>query len=405
MWKLSTVPHVRSTGASALLGAAVLTLILGILMTGCGKKGSEPEPFQYWELVLGGTGADLCMSLTRTTDGYIAGAGYSAPPGSLEYDAHVYKLDDAGELIWEKRFGGFHMDGANAVVAHPDGGLLVAGYTAVFVEGLGQQQAWLFRLNPDGGKAWERTYGGEGDEVAMCLARSSSGSMVIAGWKTSESGGSSRDIYVAKLDDTGAVIFEKSFGGSEDDYATCLAALPNGELVIGGVTRSSGNGGQDAFLLRLDHEGNELSFQEYGGQKDDGFNFIAPVEDGGLRAVGFSRSCCVGGNDAWYVLLNSSGGIDQEWNYGTTGDEAAFSLIPSLDSGFVFVGSGPLGMYINKVGPSGHRVWSTSLNRAQVGTSVLTSIDGGYIIGGRRGADAYLVKVDDIGEFVSSDNP
>src|SRR3972149_5057036 len=92
---------------------------------------------------------------------------------------------------------------------------------------------------------WAKTYGGAGSDIAYSVTPTSDGGYVVAG-RTSSFGAGSSDAWVFKLDATGAIIWQKTYGGPAYDRAWSVQATPGGGFVVAGgdrLLRGGGGGG------------------------------------------------------------------------------------------------------------------------------------------------------------------
>ena len=112
-----------------------------------------------WEKSLGGSGLDTAFSVQETPDGgYIAAGRSDSNDGDAagnhgEGDIWTVRLASDGTLKWQKSLGGSGEDGASSVLALPDGGYLLAGYSDS-ADGdaggsHGEQDFWVLRLNAE----------------------------------------------------------------------------------------------------------------------------------------------------------------------------------------------------------------------------------------------------------------
>ena len=136
---------------------------------------------------------------------------------------------------------------------------------------------------------WERTYGGSDFDWANALQVLDDGSIVAAGWTTSYGAGYS-DVYIIKFDSEGNKIWEKTFGGSKNDIAFALQVLDDGSIVVAGGTESYGVGGEDVYVLKLDKDGNKIWEKTYWGDNNDLATDIKVSRDGNLIIAGRTRS-------------------------------------------------------------------------------------------------------------------
>ena len=151
-----------------------------------------------WQKTFGGAGDDLGWAVKATDDGGVTLAGETSS-FSGNADFWVMKLAANGSVNWQKRYGGAGADVARALARTGDGGYLVAGETASF--GGGGKDFWLLKLTQAGDVVWQRGYGGAGDEIAFSVRELSDG-VGIAGSSTSFGAGMG-DAWLLKLDAQG----------------------------------------------------------------------------------------------------------------------------------------------------------------------------------------------------------
>src|SRR6516165_3606475 len=132
-------------------------------------------PFQVeWQQSFGGTNAETFGALTQTIDGgyVLAGTSRSGATGNKtstnygDYDYWVLKLDSGGSKLWENDFGATNTENLNALQPTDDGGYLLGGLSFSGISGnktntwYGSSDAWLIKLNSTGGMMWQRSFGG-----------------------------------------------------------------------------------------------------------------------------------------------------------------------------------------------------------------------------------------------------
>jgi hypothetical protein len=150
-----------------------------------------------WSKTYGGTNFDRANALVQTTDGGYALAGVTQSFGAGSSDSWLVKTDSAGNVLWNQTYGGTNSDGTNALVQTSDGGYALAGYTASF--GAGGYDFWLVKTDSTGNTLWNKTYGGTGDDWAYALVQTSDGGYALAGY-TASFGAGGGDVWLVKTD-------------------------------------------------------------------------------------------------------------------------------------------------------------------------------------------------------------
>jgi PKD repeat protein len=205
-----------------------------------------------WQKLYDGTGS-FAYALDLTSDGGFVVAGSGSWVSSQEILV-VRRMDSAGNLVWSKRMGGGYDDEAFDVQEISDGGIIIAGSNQSSSFGAGFEDFWVIKLDSAGSKVWQKTYGGASTEEAHSIQETSDGDFIVAG-STGSFGAGSYDVWLLKLDSTGSVVWKKTYGGTSSDQAQTVRQTADGGYIVAGHTYSFGAGSQDAWVLRLDANG------------------------------------------------------------------------------------------------------------------------------------------------------
>ena len=128
------------------------------------SSGSNPAPEEEWNMTFGGADDDWGTSVQQTFDGGYIFAGYTDSYGAGSCDFWLVKTDANGTEQWNETFGGTEADYGWSVQQTTDGGYIIAGETSSY--GAGNGDAYLIKTDASGGKEWEKTFGGSGDDWA-----------------------------------------------------------------------------------------------------------------------------------------------------------------------------------------------------------------------------------------------
>lgn len=264
-----------------------------------------------WENSLGGSGYDWGWFGIQTVDtGYMVIGGAGSQDGNVsgyhgDYDGWVQKLNANGTLQWQKCLGGSDFDELTSVVQTLEGGYLIGGMvnsTDGDVSGNhGNSDAWIVCLNATGGLNWQKCLGGSGDDKVTSLITTKDGGYLIGGYTSSTDGDVSgnhgnSDAWVVKIDVDGNIIWQKCLGGSEDDGVESVMQDSDNSFWIAGYTSSqdgdvSGNHGDyDAWIVKLDANGNLKWQQCLGGSADDDAASIIQISSDKYRIAGYTSS-------------------------------------------------------------------------------------------------------------------
>jgi predicted secreted protein len=363
-----------------------------------------------WTKTFGDVYQDQGTSVIETTDGGFIITGVT---GLGFYDLGLLKTDSNGNLIWLKTFGGLEFDVGYKVSQTLDGGYIVVGYTSSY--GAGSADVWVIKVDSNGNQQWAKTFGGTNFDAGLSVKQLPNEGYIVAGYTESYGAGAS-DVWLIKLDQNGNQQWAKTYGGTGNDYGCSVELSVDGGFIVTGYQESFSNGGYDVGLLKTDSDGNLIWLKNFGGTDYDGGYSIKRTIDGGFIITGLTKSSGAGGRDVWVIKTNSDG--NQQWakTYGGIEDDEGRSIDQTTDGGFVIAGitksfgAGNEDVGLLKIDGDGDLLWITSFGgfNDDRGHSVRLTSDDGYIVTGNTysyGAglsDVWLIKVKpDISEVIS----
>jgi hypothetical protein len=309
------------------------------------------------------------------------------------------------QKIWDYRYGGTNVDALNGIIHTADGGYLMGGYSASDSSGdksqpnwsAGLNDYWIVKTNSVGIKQWDKRYGGTGDEYLSCLKQTRDGGYVLGGFTSSGISGDKTqplwgyyDYWIVKIDSVGAVEWDKRFGGIDRDQLTALQQTRDGGYILGG-----------------------WSWSGAGGDKTQ------PNWD-----VICSSSCTA---DYWIVKTDSLGIKEWDARFGGSDIDYLTSLQQTSDGGYILGGysssdaggdrteptRGYYDYWIVKTDSLGIKQWDRryGTNLSESLYSIKQTADGGYLLGGIANAgingdktqpvwggfDFWIIKTDSLG--------
>lgn len=241
---------------------------------------------------------------TQSIDGDVQ----SEPVGGVA-DIWVVKTDFDLNIIWEKRYGSLGVQQFSNSDITEDGGLVLI--MDFFVQGggdvseyYGNTDIWVCELDADGNIVWEKTLGNAYGNYADNIYRTSEGNTIVLGDINTASDmvdcychstDGSRDIWLVALDDTGEILWQNCYGGSDWDLAYHITETDNGYTLVG-LTRSTDGdisnsyGSDDLWLIGIDSLGNLEWEKSFGGTELDFGNRIYKTENNGFLLFGNTMS-------------------------------------------------------------------------------------------------------------------
>ena len=206
--------------------------------------------------------------------------------------------------------------------------------------------------------------------------------------------------------------WSKTYGGTGSDTGQNVILTADGGYAMSGSTNSSGAGGNDYWLVKMDSFGNMQWNKTYGGTSSDQCYNVYQTVDGGYLMIGFTASFGAGARDGWLVKTDAAGNMQWNRTYGTTTQDLLFSLVVTSDGGYLLKGTtgGPINNtgWLIKTDAAGNMQWNKTVTTPYgnwLYTAIQTS-DGGYAFAaanstatGTQISDAILIKTDSSGNI------
>lgn len=210
-----------------------------------------------WRMTYGGPGEDRLRMVRQTSDGgyimagevYIGGSVKGSLPNT---DYYVYKTDSNGIIEWQRNYGGFEADIAYDIQQTPEGGYIIAGTSRSFEGDVSGNHslnadagdAWIVKINDKGAIQWQKALGGTGDESATSILLTSDGDYVIGGYNQSDDGDvkgnhmaftdASYDAWIVKMSASGNIRWQRSLGGIDMDFGSVVRHDKDGAYLLAG---------------------------------------------------------------------------------------------------------------------------------------------------------------------------
>jgi hypothetical protein len=388
-------------------------LILNVLLlSSCGEEGpTEPAEPVVFQRTYGGPNWDAGFSVQQTSDGgYVIAGGTSSFGVGGSYDVWLIRTNRSGDTLWTRTYGGSGTEIAYGVQQTADGGFIISGYASSVATA--SDDAYLIRTDPSGIVIWSQAYGDTLQESALSVQQTSDGGYVFAG-RSDSYGSSSADVLLVKTDNSGGVLWTRSYGGAGWDEGSSVQQTADGGYIVVGSTDSFGANQIDVYVVKTNSSGDTLWTRTYGGGGGDVGSSVRQVPDGGYLIVGSTGSFGAGTDDVYLVRTDASGTPLWTKTYGGSSPERGYSVWHTSDGGFIISGSTesygggsfPF-VYLIRTNSSGDTLWTRTYGGTagdQYGLYVQQTSDGGYIVVGHTesfGAgseDVYLIKTNEKG--------
>jgi hypothetical protein len=364
---------------------------------------------RLWEYVYvcgeGSGGGASIIRLTEDGGSILAGDTH---PSSEDSDILVVRLDAEGRILWQKSFGGIYWESVSSIEQTDDGGYVLAGDSKSFRTVRGD--IWIVKLDANGGILWQKSYGGDGMDAAASIKQSGDGGYIVAG-STESFGAGGSDAWILKLDPSGEVVWQKTYGRDRNESACSIDRTEDGGYVAAGTIEvvAARFVLNDAWVLKLDADGNVVWQKAYGVDDNDGFSSIVQAMDGGYIAAGYTVHGT--SSDILVLKLDPNGEIEWQKSYG--GDSRASEIHQTMDGGYIVAGNieefgaGDYDAWILTLNAEGEVIWQKTYGGedADRATSIQQEAEGGYVVAGSTVSfgcdqeDIWAAKLTCLGEY------
>ena len=369
--------------------------VLLLISWGCEDENSG-TPQSTFTRTFGGSGLDYGNSVQQTMDGgyVIAGIKERQPP--FLYQVWLIKTHSQGGEEWNKTFGGYSWDYGLSVQQTMDGGYIVGGNSIVET----CADCWsndfiLIKTDSHGEEEWTKTFGGDDEDKGLSVQQTTDGGYIITGL-TYSFGNGDKDIWLIKVDSQGEKEWDQTFGGSSGDEGSSVQQTIDGGYIITGYTTGR-DGWAEAWLIKVDSQGEQewdRIFDGSDGSYIASGQFVQQTIDGGYIITGGQYYSGFRGRDIWIIKTDSQGG--EEWNrtFGGGGEEQGYCVQQTTDGGYIITGhtnsygNGLYDAFLLKTDTQGVEEWIQTFGGSdyEYGNSVQQTTDGGYIITGTTGS-------------------
>jgi hypothetical protein len=280
--------------------------------------------------------------------------------------------------IWDKTLGGNASDEAKIILPISDGGFIIAGNSISNISGdksekcRGGSDYWIIKTNSKGEKIWDKTFGGDDDDVLGSVITTSDGGYILAGYSPSLISGDKTettkvrsykfgeydyDYWVVKINSSGEKVWDRTLGGYYYDFANSIVATSDGGFIVAGISNSNISGDKtelnngrnyiryDFWLIKINSLGQKVWDKTIGRSEDEDSPVIIATKDSGFIIAGSSKSPTnPNDNDYFIVKINNDGRLLWNKTLIANGNDKLSSIIPVSDGGYVIAGSSNSGI-------------------------------------------------------------
>lgn len=264
-----------------------------------------PRATKQW----GTSASDIgqAIAIDATGNVYVAGDTWGSFDGSTNEpadwaDVFLTKWDATGVLAWTQQLGTLYEDFGRSVAVDSSGNIYVTGWTIGSLDGntntrAGWSDIFLAKWNADGTKAWTKQWGTPDSDRGHALAVDPAGNIYVTGQTKGSLDGEtiepSGDVFLAKLNVDGAMLWTKQWGAPDPDYGNAVAVDHSGNIYVAGETWTSFNG-LDIFLTKWNADGTKAWTRQWGTPYADSGNAVTVDPAGNIYVTGVIEAYQVG---------------------------------------------------------------------------------------------------------------
>lgn len=278
-----------------------------------------------WQRTYGGSNFDYAQNFIETSDGgFLIGGSSDSIDGDIninngDNDFWVIKTNSVGIIEWEKNYGGTNWDSLNDIIKTSDGGYIMTGetYSANLPNYHGSGDVLIVKTDSQGNIIWQKCFGGSNWDYSASIIETSDGNFLIgASTKSSNNDvttnhGGFFDFWVFKVNSTGSILWQKTFGGSNGEQITQIIQTTDGNYLACGFSDStngdltSNNGGGDFWLIKISISGNLIWQLSFGVGSNERASTIIQTNDSGYLLSGLNENGGIINSDIWVIKLSN----------------------------------------------------------------------------------------------------
>lgn len=360
------------------------------------------SPSSYFEKTFGTTGNDFSRSVKQMADGSIYVFGNTDSGSYGGNDLSLTKLDRDGNQLWTKYYGTASSENGFYLNTTADKNFVFVGECVT----PSSTDILIYKVDTSGTVLWNKTYATSLNETANSIEQTKDGGYIIAGSQNDSLG--YYDLFVLKLNAKGDYQWHRTFGPNRNEYAKTIHEISDGYILVGDTGDSLNN--YDVAVFHLDTLGNKTWSRSYGDSLANGSQGIISTSDGNYLFYGETQISPGSWFDAFLEKIDKNGNSLWKHTYGGSETDAIFSVVEAADGGFVCTGysnsynnNHPLDLIILKTDASGKQIWQQTYGGSgiDIGYELIKSVDDkGYIITGKTfttSDDYYVLQLNEAG--------
>lgn len=304
--------------------------------------GGSRNEYPY-DLLATPDGGCIVVGSTKSNDGDVVPSANHVYD-FLYADCWIIKINAAGQKVWQKTLGGSQNDKAVRILDNGTGGCVI-GCQVESSDGDfpgTEYSTWILNLDANGNEIWRRHYDIGGWFEDMVTA--SNGNIALLGYGYDTPGNHGYiDVWMAMVDFNGVLKWQKSLGGSEQDACTNkkIQVAENGSCIVAATTYSNdgdvthNNGSEDVWLFKIDGSGNLVWQKTFGASRqeeadvriqnnNDLLLLVSTRSSDGIFSAGYNQPNDSLDKDLWLFKLRPNGDVQWKKLLGSNGDDFGY---------------------------------------------------------------------------------
>jgi hypothetical protein len=327
-------------------------------------------------------------AVCQASNGDLILAGITYPQGKRYSDLWIMQTDPSGEPIWHRTLGGDAPEQVYDLIETRDGNYVLAGVTHHPKTNLAQ--GLVIQFNRYGETMWSQRYGGEagnGDQL-RAIVQTADGGFAAAGF-TSTSGNGGQDFWLLRLDAVGKQRWQQTYGTEGNEVALDLLETRDEGFLLGGSIEQSPANGRDMVLLRTDRRGRGTWRQFVPTPGDDVIEQLVETVDGSYLAAGWGQSPQTNSTDAYLWAVSTTGKVTWTRHFGGKEADVFYDLVAVPGGGYAALGRSASfdqtpDMWLVRLDVAGRSLWQehTQGSEQEWAHALTNTQDGGFLLAG-----------------------
>jgi hypothetical protein len=357
----------------------ILIVLIGLYFKGYSQT-------SFFEKLYGNENPDYSRSFLQDSNGEIYLLGFSNDPID-QAQIMLTKTDINGIALWTKYYGQDLNEFGLSFTETFDNNLLIAFEKHTNISGT---DIGLLKVDKDGNEIWQNVISSPVNESPRKIIKTLDYGYAIVGFINDQFG--LTDVYVAKVDSLGNKIWDITLGGHCTDTGSSIMQLADSSFYVLGDTESGSSESVDAYLAKVDKNGNLLWQQNYGNQYENGTQGMIYTSDNQIFIFGETTTATSYNFDYYTLLVDTSGNQIWQFDIGGQGTDAVFSAVEDVDGNFILTGYSntydtlsPIKLSVFKINRQGQLLWENLYggNGINIGYGISHSQSNGLLVAGQ----------------------